>query len=134
MFDRHQEKKPMTEEEIRPENTPPGALQPDEKPESQKSLTDKNSDLLTGTVRFQQTQEQKNMTDVVKKTKSPPTPNNPEDAKKEFDRIKEALIGPTPEWCLPRVNDKAKASDPKLDELIIKSCQNKYPVGDVGTT
>jgi hypothetical protein len=61
----------MTEEEARPENTPSGALQPDKNPEGQKSLTDENSDLIASTLRFQQTQEQKNMTNDISQPKSP---------------------------------------------------------------
>jgi hypothetical protein len=47
----------MTEEEAKLENTSPGVSQPDKKTESQKSSTDKNSDLPTGTLKFQQTKE-----------------------------------------------------------------------------
>ena len=54
-----------------------------------------------------------------------PKINTPEDAKQEFIRIKTALVGPEPEWCLPRVNEKAKAnsSAPPLDDSVLrKSC------------
>jgi hypothetical protein len=105
----------MTEEEARPDNTQPGASQPDKKPEGKKSLTDKNSDLIAGTLRFIQTKEQKTM---VEQPKSPQTPKTPGDAQKEFVRIKEALIGPNPEWCLPTINPKAQASSPRISALI----------------
>lgn len=47
----------------------------------------------------------------------------PEDARQEFINIKTALVGPEPEWCLPGVNNKAKASDKLDDSALIKSCQ-----------
>jgi uncharacterized protein (DUF4415 family) len=105
----------MTEEKARPKYTSPGASQPNKKPDSQKNLTDKVSDLPTDTLRFQQTQEQKTMAEAT----TPTTPKNPEDAKKEFDRIKKALIGPTPEWCLPTINPKAQASIPRIDNSVV---------------
>ena len=103
----------MTKENARPENIQPGASQSDEKTENQNSLTDKNSDLFTGTLRFQQTKEQKTMAEAAKNY---PVPKSPQEAEAEFKRIKEALIGPTPEWCLPPVNPRAKASIPLLDD------------------
>jgi hypothetical protein len=50
----------------------------------------------------------------------------------QYKKIKEALVGPVPEWCLPRVNVKAKASDPKLDKLpTIMGCkESKEADGD----
>jgi hypothetical protein len=120
----------MTEEEARLENTSPGASQLDEKPESQKSLIDKSRDLLTGTLRFQQTTEQRTMTDAAKTPKSSPIPKKPEDAQTEFVKIKQVLIGPTPEWCLPRVNEKAKASSPTInDSALTHGCEPDFPGG-----
>ena len=53
----------------------------------------------------------------------PPTPKTPDEAKAQFIFIKLIQIGPVPEWCLPRVNDKAKASDPKIDDsALTRSC------------
>jgi hypothetical protein len=40
-------------------------------------------------------------------------------AKKEFLEIKTALIGPTKEWCLPNVDEKAKASNPMIDQKVL---------------
>lgn len=106
----------MTEEEARLENTSPGAPQSNEKPESQKSLTDKNSDLIAGTLKSQQTKEQKTMINEVNNFKSPPIPKDPKAAQDEYDKIKKVLIGPLPEWCLPRVNEKAQASSPTIND------------------
>jgi hypothetical protein len=111
MFDRHQEKKPMTEEEARPENTQPGALQPDGQSEGQKSLTYRNNDILTGSLRFQQTKEQKTMLDPAQ---SPKKTQTSKDARDEFLEIKKVLVGPEKEWCLPKVDEKALESSPKL--------------------
>jgi hypothetical protein len=110
----------MTEEEARPENTSPGASQSDEKPESQKSLTDKNSVLSIGTLSFQQTLEQNNM-ETADITKLSPSAKAAID---KFKEIKEALAGSAPEWRLPKVDEKAFVSAPKLiePELISKEC------------
>lgn len=41
-----------------------------------------------------------------------------------FIAIKTALSGSQPEWRLPRVDDKAKESEPKLGELqLSQECQ-----------
>jgi hypothetical protein len=113
MFDRHQEKKPMTEEEARPENTQPGALQPDGQSEGQKSLTYRNNDILTGSLRFQQTREQKTMPDPAQ---SPKKTQTPKDARDEFLEIKKVLVGPEKKWCLPKVDVQALESSPKLKQ------------------
>jgi hypothetical protein len=121
----------MTEEEARPEDTPPGALQPDEKIEGQESLTDKNNDLLTGTLRFQQTKEQKTMINSPEQDpKKPQTPGTPEYARDEFLEIKKALVGPKKEWCLPRIDDKAKKSSPMIEDEVLnklkKVCDSAF--------
>jgi hypothetical protein len=119
----------MTEEEARPENTSPGASQPDEKPEGQKSLTDKNSVFPTGTFKFQQTKEQKTMTDAANKPENfqlqaqlAQSTLTPSEAIKQFEFIKKALAGAEPEWCLPKVNEKALASSPPLVEPPLGKC------------
>lgn len=116
----------MTEEEARSENTQPKASQPNEKPERQKSLTDKISALFTGNISINQTKEQKTMADSEETrieniqpqaqqiSLSPPTP--PEGAVIQFNEIKKALVGSEPEWRLPKVDEKALASEPKLVE------------------
>jgi hypothetical protein len=133
----------MTEEEARPENTQPKASQPEAKTESHKSLTDKISNILTDTFSLKQTKEQKTMANNeetrAENTQSsflfnqlsakfpapPPTPPTPDDAKAQFIGIKLIQIGPFPEWCLPKVNDKAKASDPKIDDsALTHGCQS----------
>jgi hypothetical protein len=148
IIERNQEKKPMTEEEARPENTQRGASQSGEKPESQKSLTDKISSLFAGTLSFKQTKEQKTMANNEEtrpeNTQSPleasfqscedpsnlpKTPIDLEQAKQEFIRIKTALIGPKPEWCLPKVDLKAKKTVPIVDDCVLtRSC--KPPIVD----
>jgi hypothetical protein len=110
----------MTEEEVRPEYTPPGALQPDEKIESQKSLTDKNNELLTGTLRFQQIQEQKTMQDPAQTSPNPQKPGTPEYARDEFLEIKKALVGPKDEWCLPKIDKKARESSPRIEDSALQ--------------
>lgn len=134
----------MTEEEARPENTQRGASQSDEKPESQKSLTDKISSLFAGTLSFKQTKEQKTMANNEETrpegTQSPLQPNRlleqtsplvidtQAKAQEELTRIKTALIGPKPEWCLPTINPKAQASVPKINDSILcrlkQSCED----------
>lgn len=53
----------------------------------------------------------------------PKLPETPDEARQEFSAIKTALIGPQPEWCLPNVNDKAKASQQKIDDAALtRSC------------
>jgi hypothetical protein len=32
----------------------------------------------------------------------------------EYKKIKEALVGRDPEWCLPKIDEKALESSPKL--------------------
>ncbi len=119
----------MTEEKGRPENTPPGASQPDKKTEDQKSLTDKNSDLIAGTLKFQQTKEQKTMENPVETQKTSPILGTPEYARDEFLKIKKALVGPEKEWCLPKVDKEALASSPQLDELPLgEDCKPKNQV------
>lgn len=134
----------MTEEEARQENTQRGASQSDEKPESQKSLTDKINSLFTGTLSFKQTKEQKTMINNEEtrpeSTQSPLQPNRlleqtvpppiktQDEAISELKRIKQVLIGPTPEWCLPKVNPRAKVSDPKIDDSgLFTTCPTEYP-------
>jgi hypothetical protein len=119
----------MTEEEARSEHTPPCASQPDEKTEDQKSLTDKNSDLIAGTLRFLQTKEQKTMADAANKPENfqlqaqlAQSTLTPSDAIKQFEFIKKALAGAEPEWCLPKVNEKALASSPPLVEPPLGKC------------
>lgn len=129
----------MIKEEARPENTQRGASPPDKKLESQKSLTDKINSLFTGTLSFKQTKEQKTMTNNEEtrpeSAQSPLQPNRllaptpppvidtPEKAQEELARIKKVLIGPTPEWCLPKVNFRAKASIPRIDDFdLFKTC------------
>jgi hypothetical protein len=125
MFDRHQEKKPMTEEEARPENTQPGALKPYGQAEEQRSLTDS---ILTGSLNFQQTKEQKTMTNAANKPESPRIPKTPGDARKEFVRIKQVLIGSNPEWCLPKANVQALESSPKLEQPVLsEDCKSFSP-------
>jgi hypothetical protein len=44
-------------------------------------------------------------------------------AEQEFSEIRRALTGSEPEWCLPKVDRKAKASSPQLDDsAIVRSC------------
>ncbi|NJM65719.1 MAG: hypothetical protein HC851_08630 [Acaryochloris sp. RU_4_1] len=50
------------------------------------------------------------------------TPSPQEQAVGEFERIKQALAGSQPEWCLPRLDPKTKVSDPKLVEEL-STCQ-----------
>jgi hypothetical protein len=119
----------MTEEKARLENTSPGASQPDKKTENQNS-TNKSSNPLTDTLRFQQTKEQRTMADAAKTPKSPPIPRKPEDAQTEFGKIKQVLIGPSPEWCLPSVNEKAKASSPTInDSALTHGCKEEFTDG-----
>jgi hypothetical protein len=132
MFRDSEEKKPMIEKEARSENTQRGASQPDEKLESQKSLTDKINSLFTGTLSFKQTKEQKTMTNneeirpegtqsslqpsQLSEQTAPPPIETPEDAIGELRRIKQVLIGPLPEWCLPKVKRRAKVTLPQIDD------------------
>jgi hypothetical protein len=104
----------MTEEEARPENTQPGASPPYGQPEGQKSLTDRNSDILTGSLRFQQPKEQDKMETAVATAGETKLSPSAQDAIKQFKEIKEALAGAKPEWSLPDVDKKAVASSPKL--------------------
>ena len=115
----------MTEEEARPENTQLRASQPDEKLKSQKSLTDKINSLFTGSLSFKQTKEQKTMTNNEETRQestqsqaqliSPIIPLPPQQqAVGEFEQITKALAGWVPEWCLPRLDFKAKVSEPKI--------------------
>jgi hypothetical protein len=146
----------MTEEEARPENTSPEVSQPDKKLDSQKSLTDKNSVFPTGTFKFQQTKEQKTMTDAANKPKSTqlgaeaisdqrcktpsklpkilmdPEPAKPEQAKTEFNGIKKALVGPQPEWCLPEVDPKASKTTPEIDNTVLTHSCNPHKNHDSG--
>jgi hypothetical protein len=114
----------MTEEEAKPDNTQPGALQSQGKTEGQQSLMDRNSDILTGTLSFQQTQEQNKMETETDITKLSPSAKA---AIEKFKEIKEALAGSAPEWRLPKIDEKALESAPKLakEELISKSCRNQ---------
>lgn len=116
----------MTEEEARPENTQLGASQPDEKPESQNSLTDKISGLFAGNFSFKQTKENTTManheetrpenTQPQAQLISLPLSTPPAGAIIQFNEIKNALAGSVPEWRLPKVDEKALASEPKLVE------------------
>jgi hypothetical protein len=112
----------MTEEEAKPDNTQPGALQSQGKPEGQQSLMDRNSDILTGTLSFQQTQEQNKMETQIDITKLSPLAKA---AIEDFKKTKEALAGSAPEWRLPKVDEKASVSAPMLinPELISKDCK-----------
>lgn len=131
----------MTEEEARPENTEPKTSQPEAKPESHKSLTDKISNILTGTFSLKQAKEQKTMANNeetrAENTQSsflinqlsaefpapPPTPKTADEAKTQFILIKLIQIGPLPVWCLPLVNFHAKASEAKIDDSALRrSC------------
>jgi hypothetical protein len=125
MFDRHQEKKPMTEEEARPENTQPGALKPYGQAEEQRSLTDS---ILTGSLNFQQTKEQKTMTSAAYSPKKTQTLTTPKEAQDEFLKIKKALVGSNPEWCLPKANVQALESSPKLEQPVLsEDCKSFSP-------
>jgi hypothetical protein len=135
----------MMEKEAKSENTQRGASQPDEKLESQKSLTDKINSLFTGTLSFKQTKEEKTMTNneetrpentqsplqaifhqPCKPSKLPKTALTEEAAVAEFKQIKKALIGPEPEWCLPEVEFKATKTTPIIDNAVLReSCKRK---------
>ena len=134
----------MTEEEARPENTQPKASQPEAKPESHKSLTDRISSFLTTPVSFKQTKEQKTMANneetraentqsplqaifqpCDQPSKLPKTAGTPAEAEAEFNQIKKALVGPEPEWCLPEVDPKATKTTPAIDNSVLtKSCND----------
>ena len=60
--------------------------------------------------------------------KPPKPPGTPEEAKQEFIRIKTALIGPEPEWCLPEVDPKATKTVPIIDNSVLtRSCSRVVP-------
>jgi hypothetical protein len=117
----------MIEEEARLENTSPEASKSDEKIEGQKSLTDKNNDLLTGTLEFKQIQEKKMEITTGDQSGNTQLSDSAQDAIKKFKKIKESLAGAEPEWRLPKVDRKAFVSAPKLiePELISKDCKRE---------
>jgi hypothetical protein len=82
-------------------------------------------------LRFQQTKEQNTMTNPEQDTKKPQTPGTPEYARDEFLEIKKALVGPKDEWCLPKVDDKARESSPRIEDSALDkitiACKNSSP-------
>jgi hypothetical protein len=126
----------MTEEETKPIQAPGEMPQPDEQSADRQTSKGKPGKSKANMVKTQQTQEESIMANLEETGSAstptpspnpsplpPPTPTTPAAAIAEYTTLRATLIGPLPEWCLPRINAKAKASSPTFDDsAIIRSC------------
>ncbi len=117
----------MTEEEARQNDHE--RSQPNENLESSQTLKNSVEELFASVFRFQDQKEKKTMineeprreNDSQQPLQNPtPDPENAsenldtpaDNARRQFEVIKEALIGVEPKWVLPKVNPKALESKP----------------------